>query len=468
VFAANTPYSIDGHILQKHGQAVFLIGDTMWTAGVRFHDWEMESYLNDAKSKGFNFIGVFGTPGWAFRNGGNINGDSPFHDGDPTSLNDKYWNHHRTLIAKARSKGITVFLCIGHTLEKRTSWFGLSDQQAYDYGYALGEHFRDLNDNILWTLGQDSRAGNPDHYAGISLSRLRNCAEGITDGVQGARNRNGSAAYWRTFMTFHCQGPQVTSEFYHSEPWLDVNALQTQWGNARICDTKNKAYGLLVGLINKAYSKSPHKPVLNLEACYENHTHARGPCPGELKEAWHMRLEAFWGLLSGAAGHVYGGDGLWDARSTSASSGFRTSRSYNQAINEDGRDDMRWVRAAADSINISDLVPCQAMVNEPRSPDTDKDYICAARSKSNDWAMIYTTDGRDVSLNMDQIACSNVKAYWYNPRNGKWHGNGSESSTKRPFASAIQSGSGAPDHTFDPPGGTGKDCDWLLILEEDV
>jgi len=144
IFAANTPYSIDGHILQKHGQPVFLLGDTMWTSGVRFNNGEMESYLNDAKSKGFNFIGVFGTPGWAFRNGGNINGDSPFHDGDPTSLNDKYWNHHRTLIAKARSKGITVFLCIGHPLEKRTSWSALSDQQAYDYGYALGETFRDL------------------------------------------------------------------------------------------------------------------------------------------------------------------------------------------------------------------------------------------------------------------------------------------------------------------------------------
>jgi hypothetical protein len=69
-------------------------------------------------------------------------------------------------------------------------------------------------------------------------------------------------------------------------------------------------------------------------------------------------------------------------------------------------------------------------------------------------------------LNMDQIACSNVKAYWYNPGNGKWYANGSESSTKLPFASGIKSGEGAPDHTFAPPGGTGKDCDWLLILEE--
>ena len=78
VLAASTPYSIEGHTIKKNGQTVFFVGDTVWTSGVRFHDWEMEDYLGDAKSKGFNLLGVFGTPVWAFRNGGNINGDPPF------------------------------------------------------------------------------------------------------------------------------------------------------------------------------------------------------------------------------------------------------------------------------------------------------------------------------------------------------------------------------------------------------
>ena len=65
IFAANTPFSIDGRILQKNGQSVFLLGDTVWSSGVRFNDGEMENYLNDAKNEGGNFIGVFGTPVWA-------------------------------------------------------------------------------------------------------------------------------------------------------------------------------------------------------------------------------------------------------------------------------------------------------------------------------------------------------------------------------------------------------------------
>jgi hypothetical protein len=125
VFAASTPYSLEGHTIKKNGRPVFLVGDTVWSSGVRFHDWEMEDYLSDAKSKGFNLIGVFGTPVWALSGksptGGNINGDPPFNDANPTNLNHDYWNHHRTLISKAKSKGITVFLCIGHPLEKRTS-----------------------------------------------------------------------------------------------------------------------------------------------------------------------------------------------------------------------------------------------------------------------------------------------------------------------------------------------------------
>ena len=110
---------------------------------------------------------------------------------------------------------IAVFLCIGGPLENRSPWPALRDSAAYAYGLALGTTFHDLNDNIMWSLAQDSRAGSVDHNAAITLSRLRNCAEGITDGIEQNYQPDGIAEYKLTFMTFHCQEGQTSAEHYH-------------------------------------------------------------------------------------------------------------------------------------------------------------------------------------------------------------------------------------------------------------
>ena len=57
-----------------------------------------------------------------------------------------------------------------------------------------------------------------------------------------------------------------------------------------------------------------------------------------------------------------------------------------------------------------------------------------------------------------------MDAFYFNPRNGKWHFDGNESTNRTPFAKGITSGSGAPIRKFDPPGETGDGNDWILML----
>ena len=57
-----------------------------------------------------------------------------------------------------------------------------------------------------------------------------------------------------------------------------------------------------------------------------------------------------------------------------------------------------------------------------------------------------------------------MNAFWFAPRNGKWHVDGNESTTRTPFATGLASGSSAPIREFDTPGKIGDDNDWVLVL----
>jgi hypothetical protein len=65
---------------------------------------------------------------------------------------------------------------------------------------------------------------------------------------------------------------------------------------------------------------------------------------------------------------------------------------------------------------------------------------------------------------MDQLAAGKLDAYWYNPRNGKWHIDGREYDEAKAFMTEIKGGQGSSDMTFDAPGDVGEGNDWVLIL----
>jgi hypothetical protein len=77
--------------------------------------------------------------------------------------------------------------------------------------------------------------------------------------------------------------------------------------------------------------------------------------------------------------------------------------------------------------------------------------------------MVYSANGRDVSLNLNRLYSGKMNAYWYNPRNGMWRVNDREFNKPVPFLTGLLTGKEI--HNFEAPGVPGPGNDWVLILK---
>jgi hypothetical protein len=81
------------------------------------------------------------------------------------------------------------------------------------------------------------------------------------------------------------------------------------------------------------------------------------------------------------------------------------------------------------------------------------------------YALVYSANGRNFSLNMNRLSARKMNAFWFNPRNGKYRVQDREMTDRRPFMKNIPGGPAAPVQEFDPPGAVGDGNDWVLLLE---
>jgi len=84
-------------------------------------------------------------------------------------------------------------------------------------------------------------------------------------------------------------------------------------------------------------------------------------------------------------------------------------------------------------------------------PGAGRYRLVATRDADRTYAMVYTPAGRPFSVWMDAIAGPEVKAWWYNPRNG----------TARDIGTFANTGA----RQFTPPD-PGEMLDWVLVLDD--
>jgi len=93
---------------------------------------------------------------------------------------------------------------------------------------------------------------------------------------------------------------------------------------------------------------------------------------------------------------------------------------------------------------------------------TAEDLLVAMRGGDRKFALVYSTNGRNIRVVASTLAAGTADAFWWSPRTGKFYtGGGSQTTT--PFA-RIATGAGAPIAVFDPPGAAGTGNDWMLKL----
>jgi hypothetical protein len=101
-------------------------------------------------------------------------------------------------------------------------------------------------------------------------------------------------------------------------------------------------------------------------------------------------------------------------------------------------------RIPDDSIIVTDRVPTSV-------PGAGRYRFVATRDQDGTYAMVYVPVGRKFKVHMGKVTGPQVKAWWFNPRDGK--------------ATALGEFPNTGEREFTPPD-SGEQLDWVLVLDD--
>lgn len=318
------------YLVYEDGAPFFYLGDTAWELFHRLNREEADFYLETRAAQGFTAIQAVVLAEFDGLRTPNAQGDVPLQDSDPTQPVEAYFQHVDTIVDKAASLGLFVAMLPtwgDKWNQKQPNEYAgpeiFTPENAAIYGEWLGRRYRDKP--IIWVLGGD-RSVEDDMHRAIT----RSMAEGLARGDGGAH-----------LMTFHPDGRQSSSLNWHQDDWLGFNMLQSGHQGR---DVPNDA------MIASDYNKTPVKPCLDGEPCYEDHpvmTPRWGATPGEWFDEYDVRKACYRALFAGAHGHTYGCHDMWQMWDENRAVVNCVRTPWHQAIHLPGANQMRYARAAA-------------------------------------------------------------------------------------------------------------------------
>ncbi|HMO36384.1 MAG TPA: DUF4038 domain-containing protein, partial [Gemmatales bacterium] len=160
----------------------------------------------------------------------------------------------------------------------------------------------------------------------------------------------------------------------------------------------------------------PIKPVLDGEPGYENHPHAFQEKNGRI-ETIYVRKSCYWSLFSGAFGHTYGCNEVWQMWTPQRKPRAYARLPWNEAIQLPGAGQMRHARTLIEEGNFFDRLPDPSLVVPPNT--TGPDYIAACRSPQGRYALLYFPTGKPATVRTHLLQGPTLAVQWFNPRTGE-------------------------------------------------
>jgi len=369
----------------QNGKPVLIHGDSAWSLIAQLGLEETEFYLDHRKSQGFNAILVnLIERKFSASPPHNASGDRPFlRPGDFSTPNEAYFAHADAVIAMAAQKGLLVFLVPAYLGWKGgdEGWFQdiriTGADHVRQYGRFVGSRYRSFS-NIVWVLGGDF---TPPRQYQWSVDAL---AEGI---------RAGGATQ---LMTVHC-GQESPARVFGDRQWLDFNNVYSQAGD-------------LYDSTIKEYQRKPVKPFIMIESVYEGEHHSTPD---------RIRRQAYWSILTGAAGHFYGNNPVWNFDSPSKV--FPTEQHWKDALDSRGAKDMSQLWKLFLGVRWNTLKPDEEhgfLVAGYGETGGDK-YSTAAVTSDGTAAILYVAAGAPEKFSMElKKNWAVYKAMWVDPTDG--------------------------------------------------
>jgi len=414
-------------LMTADGKPFFYLADTAWELLHRLDRKQAVEYLAKRASQGYTAIQAVALAELDGVTDPNPYGHLPLVNEDPTRPVDAYWTHVDYIIDQANSRGLYIALLPswGRWVNNngRSDRSLLTPSNAEAYGRFLGKRYG--RKGIIWIIGGDR---TPTGFE----ATWRALARGIAIGVSGKED------YSALLMSFHPRGSETSSTWFHDDPWLDFNMHQTGHGLAEKAMPWDR--------IAKDYARQPTKPVLDGEPLYEDHPLAfRARDFGYSFDA-HIRQRAYWSVFSGSCGHTYGNHSVWQMYAANRKPVNGPLFHWDEAIHRPGAAQMQYLRRLIESRPYFTRVPDPSLI---ASALDGSDHIVATRG--DDYAFIYSPQGRKFTVNLGKISGEQLKASWFNPRTGTANGIG------------LIPNSGTHEFTC-PSEGFGSD--WVLILDD--
>jgi hypothetical protein len=291
---------------------------------------------------------------------------------------------------------------------------------AEKYGRWIAARYK--NNSVVWVLGGDRNVENERHYA-----ILRAMAKGIKEGDP------------NHLLTFHPTGGKSSYDYFAEDDWIDFHMSQTghKAGNP---DYKQNL---------KAYALQKVKPHVNGEPNYEDHPNDFKPIEKGWMDDVDTRQAAYWNMLSGGAGHTYGNHNIWQMYTEKRKPINNARTNWQVAMDYPGAWQMGWMRRMFEKRPWQKLrYNSSAIIGE--NPE-GLQYKVAAVADDAGFMMVYIPYGSETKINTSLLKATTLKAWWFNPRDGK----------------SIALGEFANDgaKTF-TPGAVGRGSDWILVIDD--
>jgi hypothetical protein len=422
----------NGRHLQRDGAPFFWLGDTGWLLFQSATREDAEFYLERRAEQGFTVIqaaivmgeeiGVGAMP-LAGTLKANVYGDQAFVAGDPTRpaltagsdprLADEYdyWDHVDYIVERASAHGLTLALAplfVGYT---GPGYRYLTPERSFDFGLFLGRRYGGAA-HVIWILGGDN---TPSTAAAQHL--WNELARGITVGTAGGED------YERTLMTYHINGDNSSSLWFHDAAWLDFNMVQV-WGK------EPQIYPHVL----KDYQLAPVRPTGLGEGSYEDSPQY----PTRPIDSLKVRQQAYWSYFAGGY-HTYGNTNVWNFGTYTSA----VTDDWRRAVESEGARHLSVLARLWTSLPWWTFEPAPTLVDGASAIAG----TVAIRSTTGELGLVYLPASSTATVNLTTLARVSATATWIDPRTGAATAAGRASGTTASFRS--------------PPGWV----DALLLLE---
>jgi hypothetical protein len=410
----------DRYLVDEAGAPFLLFGDSPQAMIGNLSLSDVAFYVQNRARYGINalWVNLLCNDGTACNaNGATFDGIGPFHvPGDLSTPNPAYFARVDEALRIANANRMVVLLnpieTIGWLRTLRQN--GIAKARAY--GKFLGQRYQAFP-NIIWMYGNDFQTWR-DPWDKILLQAV---ARGI---------RSVDHVHLHTIELNY-----LTSGSLDDPTWRTLIELNAAYSY----------YPTYAQLLNE-YNRYDPLPTFLVEANYE-FEHNSGTDGGSLS---NLRRQAYWTMLSGATGQLYGSAYTW-----------RFPPDWKDHLDSPGIRQLMYMKRLFEGLTWYDLVPDQSheivtdgfgSFNARGSISTD-DYVTAARSTAGDVMVAYLPTSRTLTVNMDQLTAP-VRARWYDPTDGTFHNDQGAPLLDRGI------------HEFAPPErNSAGDSDWVLVLE---